>query len=118
MVPWIWVDNQNSLHNNALCFYLKESRIFPNLDLPRYEEYKIGVWHKVNQKKLKTFKKKIPELNFFSYLKKIGYKVEYNNSFKKKKIIKIFQMKFRPEKVDGKLDYACYEIAKSLNNLK
>ena len=81
-------------------------------------KYKIGVWHKVNQKKLKTFKKKIPELNFFSYLKKIGYKVEYNNSFKKKKIIKIFQMKFRPEKIDGKLDYECYEIAKSLNNLK
>jgi N-acetylmuramoyl-L-alanine amidase len=81
-------------------------------------KYKIGVWHTVNQKKLKTFKKKIPELNFFSYLKKIGYKVEYNNSFKQKKIIKIFQMKFRPEKVDGKLDYECYEIAKSLNNLK
>ena len=72
-------------------------------------------------KKLKIFKRKVPELNFknfFSYLKKIGYKVEYNNSFKQKKIIKIFQMKFRPEKVDGKLDYECYEIAKSLNNLK
>ena len=34
------------------------------------------------------------------------------------KIIKVFQMRFRPELVDGKLDLECFEIAKSLNNLK
>ena len=55
---------------------------------------------------------------FLNYLKKFGYSVEYNNSKELIKIIKIFQMRFRPELVDGKIDLECFEIIKSLNNLK
>jgi len=35
-----------------------------------------------------------------------------------KKIIKVFQMRFRPEIVNGKLDLECLNIAKSFNNIK
>ena len=34
------------------------------------------------------------------------------------KILKVFQMRFRPELVNGKLDLECFNIAKSLNNIK
>ena len=77
--------------------------------------------YNINSTKLKKFRKKKLKLNltkFFGFLKRIGYKVNYHNLTDQKKIMRIFQMKFRPEKVDGKLDYECYEIAKSLNKLK
>ena len=44
--------------------------------------------------------------------------MEYSNMNELKKIIKIFQMRFRPELVNGKLDLECFNIVKSLNNIK
>ena len=82
---------------------------------------KIGIWHDINLKILKSLRGKKSELNlhkFVIYLKKLGYHMEYSNSYELKKIIKIFQMRFRPELINGKLDLECYKIAKSLNNLK
>ena len=82
---------------------------------------KIGIWHNLNSKRIKNLRGKISELNldnFINFLKKIGYRIEYSNSKELKKLIKIFQMRFRPELIDGKLDLECYEIAKSLYNLK
>ena len=82
---------------------------------------KIGVWHNVDFKKLKSSRKKNYEQNlnkFLNYLKKIGYNIEYSNFNELKKIIKVFQMRFRPELVNGKLDLECFNIAKSLNNIK
>ena len=82
---------------------------------------KIGIWHDVNLKILKSSRGKKSELNlpkFIVYLKKLGYHMKFTNSYELKKIIKIFQMRFRPELINGKLDLECYEIAKSLNNLK
>ena len=82
---------------------------------------KIGVWHNVSSKKLKSSRKKNSEENlseFINYLKKIGYNIEYSNLNELKKIIKVFQMRFRPELVNGKLDLECLNIAKSLNNIK
>ena len=84
-------------------------------------KHKIGIWHSKNSAKLKMLRNKISNLSlskFFNYLKKIGYCIEYSNSKEIVKIIKVFQMRFRPELVDGKLDLECFEIAKSLNNLK
>ena len=81
---------------------------------------KIGVWHNINFKILKSLRGKKSELNlhkFIIYLKNFGYNMEYTNSRELRKIIKIFQMRFRPELIDGKLDSECYEIAKSLYNL-
>ena len=82
---------------------------------------KIGVWHNLNTRKLKLLRKKNIGSNlilFIKYLNKIGYNVKYSNSNELTKIIKVFQMRFRPELVNGKLDLECIHIAKSLNNLK
>ncbi len=84
-------------------------------------EKKIGVWHKINTKKLKIYRGKILKIQskkFLNYLKKFGYSIEHKNYREFVKILKIFQMRFRPELVDGKLDLECFEIVKSLNNLK
>ena len=82
---------------------------------------KIGIWHSINSIKLKVYRGKFLNLDskkFFQNLKKIGYCVQYKNSEEFSKIIKIFQMRYRPEIVDGKLDLECFEIAKSLYNIK
>ena len=82
---------------------------------------KIGVWHNVSSEKLKSLRKKNSEENsseFINYLKKIGYNIGYSNLNELKKIIKVFQMRFRPELVNGKLDLECFNIVKSLNNIK
>ncbi len=82
---------------------------------------KIGIWHNLNSKRIKNLRGKIPESNldnFKNFLKKIGYKIEYSNLVQLKRLIQIFQMRFRPELIDGKCDLECYEIAKSLKNLK
>ena len=82
---------------------------------------KIGIWHNINLKNLKSNRGKKSELDlvkFIHYLKNIGYKIQKKNLYELKKIIKIFQMRFRPEIVDGKLDLECYNIAKSLSRLK
>ena len=55
---------------------------------------------------------------FISYLKRIGYRIDYSDKYQLRKLIKIFQMRFRPELIDGKLDLECFEIAKSLLNIK
>ena len=84
-------------------------------------ENKIGIWHNLNSKRIKNLRGDISELsldNFTNFLKKIGYKIEYSNNRQLKKIIKIFQMRFRPELINGKCDLECYEIAKSLKNIK
>ena len=72
-------------------------------------------------KNLNHHEKKNSEENlseFTKYLKKIGYNIEYSNVNEFKKILKVFQMRFRPELVNGKLDLECFNIAKSLNNIK
>ena len=82
---------------------------------------KIGIWHNVNYKKLKSLRNKNSEKNlseFINYLKKMGYKIKYSNLNELKKIINVFQMRFRPELINGKLDLECFNIAKSLNNIK
>ena len=82
---------------------------------------KIGIWHNVNSDKMKFPGNKIWEFNlnkFKKYLNKIGYKIEYSDPYQLRKLIKVFQMRFRPELVNGKLDFECYMIAKSLYNLK
>ena len=82
---------------------------------------KIGIWHNINPKTLRPLRGKKHHLNlnkFIIYLKKFGYRMEYSNLKELRKIIKIFQMRFRPELIDGKLDTECFKIAKYLNNLR
>ena len=84
-------------------------------------ENSVGIWHNLNSQKLKLLRQKKMELNsnqFIKYLEKIGYCIKYSSSKEFKKIIKSFQMRFRPELVNGKIDLECYRIAKSLYMLK
>ena len=81
---------------------------------------KIGIWHNIKLKDLKKNREKKIEINlarFMFYLNKIGYSVQHSNTKELIKIIKVFQMRFRPDLIDGKLDLECYLIAKSLYKL-
>ena len=51
---------------------------------------------------------------FFINLKKFGYEVKFKTFDDKKKIIKSFQRRFRPELVSGIIDIHTYSILKSL----
>ena len=80
-------------------------------------ENKIGIWHNIDQKKLKILRGDNSNLkinHFLNKLKKFGYFVNYSNKNELKKIIKSFQRRFRPESINGKLDLECLEIAKAL----
>ena len=80
-------------------------------------ENKIGIWHNIDQKKLKILRGDNSNLNinyFLNKLKKFGYCVNYSNTNELKKIIKNFQRRFRPELINGKLDRECLEVIKSL----
>ena len=75
----------------------------------------------MNSKTLKSLRGKKLELKlnkFIIYLKNLGYHMDYSNLNELRTIIKIFQMRFRPELIDGKLDLECYKIAKSLYILR
>ena len=64
--------------------------------------------------KSNTLKSKISEKNFFLNLKKFGYSILFKNYSEKKKLIKVFQMRFRPERVSGILDLETFNISKTL----
>ncbi len=75
----------------------------------------VSFWHKlssINCKKFRGKKFKNKDL-FFKLLFKFGYK-RTKISNKKSKLIKTFQMRFRPNLVNGIIDKECYEILKSL----
>lgn len=81
----------------------------------KLSKHKIGIWHSLNKKHLYKFRHrniiKKQKNNFFKLAKKIGYNINKNHTF----IILAFQRRFRPEKIDGKIDLECLEIAKNLN---
>ena len=81
----------------------------------------IGIWHNINQKKLRKFrkqkiyhddKKKIK--NFF---RKIGYFTNNLSSRSYLKLTKSFQRRFRQELVNGNIDKECMIIAEKLSKL-
>ena len=59
-------------------------------------------------------KRKILEKIFFLNMKKFGYSILFENYSEKKKLIKVFQMRFRPERVSGILDLETFNISKTL----
>ena len=106
--------------------YLGHSDIAPNRKKDPGEKfpweflskYKIGVWHSLDKRLLKKYRLKnidnLDKIIFLGYLIKIGY------FFKKKKMnsilfaTKAFQRRFRPQLINGKIDFECLEIAKNL----
>jgi len=82
---------------------------------------KIGIWHKIEEKKLKKFrKKKISNMEitmFVKYLNKIGYFTKGLTNTKKLKLVKSFQRRFRQRLVNGIVDRECLVIAEKLSKL-
>jgi len=82
---------------------------------------KIGIWHKIEEKKLKKFrKKKISNMEitmFVKYLNKIGYFTKGLTNTKKLKLVKSFQRRFRQRLVNGIADRECLIIAEKLIKL-
>ena len=80
---------------------------------------KIGIWHEIDEKKLKEIRnKKIAKteiLKFIKYLNKIGYFVKNLSKNKKFKLIKSFQRRFRQKLINGKIDRECLIIAEKLS---
>ena len=82
---------------------------------------KIGIWYKIEEKKLKKTRKinvsDAESKMFIKYLNKIGYFTKNLNIKKKLKLVKSFQRRFRQELVNGKIDKECHIIAKKLSKL-
>ena len=82
----------------------------------------IGIWHKINKKKLinsrnkktNNFEKNI----FFKYLFKFGYFGKIKDSKEKNNLIKNFQRHFRQQQINSKIDQECLLIAKKLSKIK
>ena len=82
----------------------------------------IGIWHDLNSKKLKKFRRKkcnqISSIQFKKNLFKIGYSRDSLNKIVKSKystsLVKSFQRRFRPELINGKIDYECLLISENL----
>ena len=83
-------------------------------------KYKIGFWYNPPTKFLKFRDVKVSQKNkkfFCLCLKKIGYCFKNGNYSYSKPVINAFQRRFRPKKIDGKIDRECLEIAKNLIKL-
>ena len=82
---------------------------------------KIGIWHKIEEKKLKKYRKKkisnIEMFTFVKYLNKIGYFTKNLNNNKKLILVKSFQRRFRQKLINGKMDKECLIIAEKLIKL-
>ncbi len=82
---------------------------------------KIGIWHKIKENKLKKLRNikisNIEKLKFIRLLNKIGYFTRNLDNYKKLKLVKSFQRRFRQKLVNGKIDKECYFIAEKLSKL-
>jgi len=81
---------------------------------------KVGYWHNVNIKNLKNQNLSKSDLRtlFFNNLHKIGYRYfdKKKSSKSDLKIIKVFQRRFRQNKIDGLIDRECLQISHYLAN--
>ena len=75
---------------------------------------KLCLWHNLNEKIIKKFRKKKINYNykkiFINNLYKIGYRNHSNKS-----LTEAFQRRFRQDLVDGKIDKECFLISKNLS---
>ena len=76
---------------------------------------KIGYWHNVNKKKAikQNLDKKDLRKFFFDNLYQIGYRYFDKKKLSKGdlKVVKVFQKRFRQNKVDGRIDQETYQIS-------
>ena len=85
------------------------------------ERKKIGIWHKMEEKKLKKFRNKkissIEIITFIKHLSKIGYLTKNLKNNQKTKLFKSFQRRFRQKLINGKIDKECLIIAENMSKL-
>jgi len=110
------IKNKNILGHSDIAPLRKKD---PGEKFPWYYLYKkqIGIWHNYKLKNRNQYYKVISnelQKKFFINLKKFGYAVNFKNNTDKKKIIKSFQRRFRPELISGIIDIHTYNILKSL----
>ena len=77
----------------------------------------IGIWHNYKKKIKNRFidiKSTDLKNEFFFNLRKYGYSINSKSLLDKRKIVKVFQMRFRPENVNGIIDFETYDILKTL----
>ena len=114
------INRSNILGHSDIAFERKKD---PGEKFPwRYlANKKIGIWHNIDEKKLKKIRnKKITKneiLKFIKYLSKIGYFVKNLSKNKKFKLVKSFQRRFRQKLVNGKIDRECLIIGEKLSKL-
>ena len=114
------INRSNILGHSDIAFERKKD---PGEKFPwRYlANKKIGIWHKIDEKKLKKIRnKKITKneiLKFIKHLNKIGYFVKNLSKNKKFKLVKSFQRRFRQKLVNGKIDRECLIIGEKLSKL-
>ena len=114
------INRSNILGHSDIAFERKKD---PGEKFPwRYlANKKIGIWHKIDEKKLEKIRnKKITKneiLKFIKHLNKIGYFVKNLSKNKKFKLVKSFQRRFRQKLVNGKIDRECLIIGEKLSNL-
>ena len=114
------INRSNILGHSDIAFERKKD---PGEKFPwRYlANKKIGIWHKIDEKKLKKIRnKKITKneiLKFIKHLNKIGYFVKNLSKNKKFKLFKSFQRRFRQKLVNGKIDRECLIIGEKLSKL-
>ena len=112
------INKSNILGHSDIAFERKKD---PGEKFPwRYlANKKIGIWHNIDEKKLKKIRnKKITKnqtLKFVNYLNKIGYFVKNLTKNKKFKLVKSFQRRFRQNLVNGKIDRECLIIGEKLS---
>ena len=81
---------------------------------------KIGYWHNVRKKNIKNqnLNKNVLRKFFFNNLYKIGYRYFNKKKLSKSdlKVIKVFQRRFRQDKVNGLIDQECLQISHYLSS--
>ena len=89
----------------------------PGEKFPWYflSKQKIGYWHGINKKNVNNQNLSKSELRkiFFNNLYKIGYRYFNKKKVSKSdlKVIKVFQRRFRQDKVNGLIDQECMQIS-------
>ena len=78
----------------------------------KLSKYKIGSWYKIDNRNHKLSDKSLKKL-FFKNVYEIGYRYFFKNirSTKDKKIIRVFQQRYCPQKINGKIDQKLLKIS-------
>ena len=85
-----------------------------------FAKYKLAIWHKLNEFKVKKSRKKRldnkDEIKFIKNLYRFGYREIKKSNFDidKKLIVKAFQRRFRQSLINGIPDQECLLISKNL----